>query len=170
MDEAGLFDGETRIELIDGEVVEITPIGFPHQSVVDRLNRLFTARLGERAIVRVQGPAAISNWSLPQPDVLLLAPRADFYRSAHPQPPHDIQLLVEVSGSTVRYDRIVKVPLYARGGVSEVWVVDLPTRVVHVSRQPGPDGYEWSADYSPGQSIKPVAYPDLSFGVDEILG
>jgi Uma2 family endonuclease len=124
MAEVGVLAPDARVELIEGEIIDMAPIGKDHQSIVDQLTRTLVRAVGDRAIVRVQGSIRLDNWSEPEPDVVLLAPRADFYRSEFALGT-DTLLVVEVSDTTLRYDRDVKVPLYARHGVREVWVVDV---------------------------------------------
>jgi Uma2 family endonuclease len=124
MAEVGLLAPDARVELIEGDILDMAPIGREHTSVVDQLTRLFVRAVGDDAIVRVQGSVRLSQFSEPEPDVALLKPRPDFYRSRFASGA-DTLLVVEVSDSTLRYDRDVKVPLYARSGVPEVWVIDL---------------------------------------------
>jgi Uma2 family endonuclease len=124
MAELGLLAPDARVELIEGEIIDMAPIGSPHGSVVDQLNYLLTHAVGDRAIVRVQGAVRLSQITEPLPDVALLKPRTDFYRHRQPTAA-DTLLLIEVSESTLRYDREVKLPLYARLGVPEVWIIDL---------------------------------------------
>jgi len=155
MGETGVLAPEARVELIDGEIFDMAPIGKSHASIVDRLNRIFVFAVGERAIVRVQGPVQMGDDSEPEPDLTLLRPRADYYRESAPGAA-DVLLIVEVSDSTQHYDRRVKVPLYARHGVSEVWVIDLENRLVHFHRRPSGDAYaDMSASERPG--VTPVA-------------
>jgi Uma2 family endonuclease len=122
--EIGVLAPDARVELIEGEIIDMAPNGRDHQSIVDQLVRSLFRAAGDNAIVRVQGSIRLSEWSEPQPDVVLLEPRADFYRSEFALGT-DTLLVIEVSDSTLRYDRDVKVPLYARHGVPEVWVVDV---------------------------------------------
>jgi Uma2 family endonuclease len=124
MAEVGLLAPDARVELIEGEIIDMAPIGKDHQSIVDQLTRLLVIALGDDAIVRVQGSIRLSDWSEPEPDVALLAPRADFYRKEFALGT-DTLLVIEVSDTTLRYDRDKKVPLYARHGVPEVWIVDV---------------------------------------------
>jgi Uma2 family endonuclease len=124
MAEVGLLAPDARVELIEGEIIDMAPIGKEHTSVVDQLNRLLVRAVGDDAIVRVQGSIRLSQISEPEPDVVLLKPRPDFYRSEYASGA-DTLLVIEVSDTTLRYDRDVKVPLYARHGVPEVWIVDL---------------------------------------------
>jgi len=124
MGEIGVFAPDARVELIEGEIIDMAPIGNDHQSVVDQLNRALVMAVGDNAIVRTQGSIRLSQWSEPEPDVVLLKPRPDFYRSEFALGT-DTLLVIEVSDTTLRYDRDIKVPLYARHGVPEVWVVDV---------------------------------------------
>jgi Uma2 family endonuclease len=124
MAEIGVLAPDARVELIEGEIIDMAPIGKDHQSIVDQLNRTFVRAVGDNAIVRVQGSVRLSQWSEPQPDLVLLAPRPDFYRGEFALGT-DTLLVIEVSDTTLRYDRDVKVPLYARHGVPEVWIVDV---------------------------------------------
>ncbi|MFO7285988.1 MAG: Uma2 family endonuclease [Gammaproteobacteria bacterium] len=134
MAEVGLLAPDARVELIDGEIFEMAPIGKEHNSVVDQLTRLFVRAVGD-AIVRVQGSIRLGTTSEPQPDLVLLRPSADFYRSRFATAA-DALLVVEVSDTTLRYDRDVKVPLYARHGVLEVWIVDLSNERLLVFEEP----------------------------------
>ncbi len=124
MAEIGVLAPDARVELIEGEIIDMAPIGKAHQSIVDQLNRMLVRAVGDEAIVRVQGSIRLSQWSEPEPDVVLLAPRSDFYRGELASGA-DTLLVIEVSDTTLRYDRDVKVPLYARHGVPEVWVMDV---------------------------------------------
>jgi Uma2 family endonuclease len=125
MAEVGLLAPEARVELIEGEIIDMAPIGPPHSSVVNQLTRLLVRALDDQAIVQVQGPIRLSRSSEPQPDLALLKPREDFYRHRHATGA-DMLLAIEVSESSLRYDREIKAPLYARHGVPELWIIDLP--------------------------------------------
>jgi Uma2 family endonuclease len=167
---AGVFAPDDRLELIEGEIIEMAPIGDPHASVVDRLTMLMTRRVGERAIVRVQGPIRFRELrSRPQPDLALLEPRPDYYAAGAPGAV-DIFLLIEVMDTSAEYDRRTKAPLYARAGVWELWLVDVPAGVVEVHRQPGTRGYRDVRTRHRGETLSPLAFPDVSFAVDEVLG
>ena len=133
--EIGLFAPDARVELIEGEVIDMAPIGSPHCGTVDWLNEILGAALRKHVIVRAQSVLKLSDFSQPQPDVLLLERRADFYRSAHPGPPETL-LLIEVSETSWQTDRMVKVPLYAHFQVRELWIVDLVHERLHVYRKP----------------------------------
>ena len=140
MGEAGVFAPNDRVELIEGEVINMAPIGTKHAASVTRLARLFERAVGDRAVVSSQNPLRLSDLSEPEPDVMLLAPRDDFYAGAHPTAT-DVLLLIEVADSSARYDREIKLPLYARHGVAEVWIVDLEAAVVRFFRQPQGERY-----------------------------
>ena len=129
MGEAGILGEDERLELIEGEIVEMTPIGSPHGGRIKRLNRLLTRAVGEQAIVAVQDPVVLGEHSEPEPDLALLRPRADFYTDSHPQA-SDVLLLIEVADSSFQTDRDIKVPLYARHGIPEVWIVAIGERQV----------------------------------------
>ena len=140
MVEAGILGPEDRVELVEGEVVEMAPIGSRHAACVKRLNRLLGGLLGDRALLGIQDPVRLDAYTQLQPDVAVLRPRADFYAAAHPGP-EDVWLVIEVTDSTEGHDRAVKVPLYARAGIPELWLVDLPREVIEVYRQPTAEGY-----------------------------
>jgi len=169
MAEAGLFSEDDRLELIEGEVVEMSPIGSRHAACVDRLNRLFSTQVGGRAIVRVQSPIRLGRYSEPQPDLALLQPRDDFYAQAHPEP-EDVLLVVEVAGTSAAYDREVKIPLYARSGIPEVWLVDLEAGQVEIYRKPSPNGYQEKGLMMPGRHLAPLAFPTWELAVETIVG
>ena len=140
MAEVGILSFDDRVELIDGEVLAMTPIGPRHSATVDRATRLFTSQLGAEAIVRVQGPVRLNLFTEPEPDVLILRPRDDFYSSAHPGPV-DVLLVVEVSESSIDYDRDVKAFVYAQSGVPEYWVIDLNEQVLLRHTSPADGAY-----------------------------
>ena len=168
--ESGIIGPDERVELIEGEIIEMTPIGRDHASVVDRLTMLFARRAGDRAHVRVQGPVTLRALaSEPQPDLLLLRPQPDYYRSGHPEPPH-VLLAVEVMESSVAYDRRRKLPLYARAGFPEVWLVDVNVDVTSVYRGPTPAGYREERTVRQDDAIAPLALPDLALLGRDLTG
>jgi Uma2 family endonuclease len=169
MIEAGVFHEDDRLELLGGEIVAMSPIGSRHAACANRLNRLFTKRLGDQAIVAVQNPVEISEESAPQPDLSLLKPRTDFYSAAHPKP-SDIYLLVEIADTTAIYDRRVKLPFYARASIPEVWLIDLETQKIEVYREPSAQGYRQTEIVEREQSLKIHAFSDVELKVTEILG
>jgi Uma2 family endonuclease len=135
MAEVGLLAPDARVELIEGEIIDMAPIGPGHGGVVDYLSEQFIRAVQGKAIVRTQGAILLDRRSMPQPDLALLAPSKDYYRRKHPAPA-DILLVIEVSDTTLRYDRNRKLPLYARHGIPEAWIVDLQQNEVHFFRSP----------------------------------
>ncbi len=154
MGATGVFAADDRLELIDGEVVTMAPIGSAHAGCVGRLTRLFSQVVGNRALVWVQNPVRLDERSEAQPDLALLRPRTDFYSAGHPGP-DDVLLIVEVADTTVEYDLDVKAPLYARAGIPTTWVVDLAERCVHVLSDPAPSGYT-AAERATGEATLSV--------------
>ncbi len=169
MADAGILDEDDRVELIRGEIIEMPPIGVGHASVVDRANRLFVFTFRDSVVVRIQNPLRISARDEPVPDLMLLKPRTDFYRERHPMP-EDVLLLVEVSDTTLSYDRDKKLPLYAMAGVPEVWIVDLKAQVVRVFLHPVEGHYRDTRTAGHGDHLAPLAFPDMHLAVNDILG
>lgn len=169
MAKAGILTEDDRVELIDGEIIEMAPIGRRHAGGVDRLNQLFADTLGHAVQIRVQNPIRLGEYSEPEPDLALLRPRADFYASGHPTPA-DVLLVVELAETSLAVDRRLKVPLYARSGIPEVWLVDLRRHTVTVCREPTPEGYRSSQVLRAGERLAALAFPDQSLAVAAILG
>jgi Uma2 family endonuclease len=171
MCEAGVFREDDRLELIEGEIIEMSPIGKRHAAAVRRLINLLTRRLGEdEALVDAQDPVVLGDISEPQPDLALLRPSPSFYAEAHPGP-GDILLLIEVADSSLAYDREVKVPTYARYGVPEVWIADLGGAAVEVYRQPAADGYGSVERLDePDAVVSPRLLPQLRLRVSSLVG
>ena len=168
MGEAGVFAPEARLELIEGEIIEMAPIGSPHAGCVNKLNRLFVQRAGEAAVVGVQNPVIISNLSVPQPDLAVLKPRADDYASSHPGTA-DVYLVVEVADTTLAFDLGRKANVYARCGIAELWVVDVNDRAIHVLRKPREIGYGETFCVRLGQSIACAAFAAIEVEVAELF-
>ena len=166
---AGILAKDDRVELIEGEIVRMSPIGTRHGAGVDRLTMLFAGRLGRRAIVRVQGPITLGEHSEPEPDIALLKLRADFYAAQHPGP-KDVLLVIEVADTSRAYDREIKIPLYARAGIIEVWTVDVIQRSIEMCRRPTLRGYRERHEPSRKDTLAPVAFPRTAFRVSDILG
>jgi Uma2 family endonuclease len=166
--EEGAFAPDARLELIRGEVVEMSPIGDPHFLSVMFLGDLL-AELRPQGISSLQGPLRLPlQRSVPQPDAVVFRRRSDF--KTRPPRGKDALLVVEVSDSTLAYDRDVKMPLYAEVGIPEAWLVDLNEQTIFVYRQPSPEGYQEVRAYYRGESISPKAFPGKRFAVDAILG
>ena len=169
MGQVGILSEDDRVELIDGEILAMSPIGTRHSSTVDRATTVFVARAGERAIVRIQGAARLNLYTEPQPDVLLLRPRDDFYSSAHPGP-SDILLVVEVADSSLAYDRDVKLRVYARSGVPEYWLIDLNDSVLSRYTSPQGESYRHVEHLDSRARISPALLPDCEIGIAELIG
>jgi Uma2 family endonuclease len=169
MAETGILSEDDRLELLEGEIVEMAALGPQHAACVDRLTQRLPLLVQGRAIVRIQNPVRVGERSQPQPDVALLQPRDDFYAGGHPEP-EDVLLLIEVSESSLAYDRDVKLALYARAGIVEVWLVALLPQVVEIYRSPSENGYGEKRTMRRGDSLSPLHLPDVVLRVDEMLG
>ena len=157
MVETGILGPDDRVELIDGEVVEMSPIGDPHAAIVANLLHLLVSRVGERARVWVQGPVRIPPRSVPRPDLALLRARSYMREGATTS---DVLLVIEVADTSLHYDRTVKLRLYAREGVPEYWIVDVSSETLEIFRRPSGDGYTQVQRAARAESIAPVAFPD----------
>ena len=161
MGEAGIFGPADRVELIDGEIIDMSPIGVMHAAIVDVLARHFGRWAGESLFIRCQNPLRLDDLSEPEPDLTILRTRADCYTTAHPGPA-DVLLVIEVADTSLAYDLGTKVPLYARHGIPEVWVIDAATRRTRVFRRPArsreasppfASGYAEEGIVEPGESV-----------------
>jgi hypothetical protein len=166
--ELGVLRPDARVELLDGQVVEMSPIGERHANVVRRLNRLLSSALLDRAIVDIQNPVVLGSHDAPQPDLVLLKPRADAYPN-HPRA-RDILLIVEVADTTLAYDRDVKMPLYARSGIPETWLVDLSSDQILVFRRPVHGAYAEQHTLSRDEKLAPLAFPGVTLAAADVLG
>jgi Uma2 family endonuclease len=170
MVQAGVLTEDDRVELIEGEILEVSPIGSRHAACVARLTALFSSLLRDAAIVWVQNPVQLNERSEPQPDLALLRTRQDYYATGHPSAT-DVYLLIEVAETSVEYDREVKVPLYARAGVAETWLVDLTSQQILVYTDPGQAGYSLMRALGRGEAARPTALPaEVALPVSDILG
>ena len=167
MGEVGILGEDDRIELVDGELIDMAPIGSLHAGTVMRLTSLFVQALAGRAILSPQNPVLLADQSEPQPDIAVLRNRADFYRSSHPVP-DDVLLLIEVADTSWSYDRDIKVPLYARHDIPEVWLVDPNARKVEVHRQPRREGYRELLRPDNSQSLALALLSDVSINLSEL--
>ncbi len=167
--ETGILSEDARVELIEGEIVDMAAIGIPHAACVDRLNRFLNRLLPEDVIVRVQNPIYLNQRSQPQPDLALLREQ-DYARREHHPGPGDVLLVIEVSDTTLAFDRKVKVPLYARAGIPEVWVVNLQEDSVEVYSRPDGGAYQEHQQLQRGQSVPIPGFTDLALAVDDVLG
>jgi Uma2 family endonuclease len=168
MVEAGVFPPESRVELINGVLVEMSPIGVGHGFVVLKLDRLLQHHLYDRAVIGVQGSFRCGDLSEPEPDLIVVRGPDERYSKRHPRA-DDALLVIEVADSSLRYDQKVKVPLYGGLGVPEVWVVDLPHWRVHVYTDPKDHGYATKTVRTSEDVLVPTAFPDVEIAVSELL-
>ncbi len=169
MAEAGILTEDDRVELIEGEIIKMTPIGIRHSSCVVRLIALLSNLIGQTALLNVQNPIRLNDFSEPQPDVSLLKRRDDFYSSNHPTPT-DVLLIIEVSDNTIEYDRNIKIPLYAAVSIPEVWLVNLIKDILEVYREPQGGMYKEVRYFTRGETVSPLFDPKLTLTVDSIIG
>lgn len=169
MAQAGILTEDDRVELIDGEIVEMNPIGAPHARCVMFLNDVFVRRLEGRAVVSPQNSVRLDRRTEPQPDIILLRPPLARYAKTIPEP-GDVLLIVEVADTSQYHDRVVKLPRYAAAGIPEVWIVDLGAAVLETYRDPAGSGYRSTQRLARGETVAPAAFPDVTLAVDDILG
>ena len=167
MGETGIFHEDDRVELVEGEIVEMTPIGTRHAETVTKLNMIFARHTTSRYDVSVQNPIVLGAHDEPQPDLALL--RLDRNRARLPHP-EDVLLVVEVSDTTLRYDRETKLPLYARSGVPEAWLVDLQNGIVELHSEPSPEGYKLVRKFDRTETVTSTTAPEVSIGAATVLG
>lgn len=168
MAEAGILHEDDRVELIEGEILEMNPIGVRHAFCVARLTRLFSSKVQNQAIVWVQNPIRLNERSELQPDLALLKPSLGFHATTHPTP-EDVLLLIEVTDTSGVYDRGIKLELYATTGIPEVWVVDLPNSVVESFHSPASGRYLEHRVFRGEEEIVPLQFPNLRVAVAEII-
>ena len=170
MAEAGILGEDDMVELVDGELIDMAPIGQGHAATVCGLTEaLVTACLG-RAIVSPQNPVRLDQWNEPQPDLAVLRRRTDFYATGERPGPADVLLLIEVADSSLQFDRTVKLPLYARAGIAELWIVDMKRRVLEAYRNPAGDGYRETAAHQPGGQLALLMAPEIVVRLDLMFG
>ena len=169
MGEAGVFAPDERVELIEGVVVEMSPIGDPHAAGTGRVQYVLAGKFGREVFVWMQNPVRLADGSEVYPDVAVHRFRADFYRSGAPTPA-DVLLVVEVADTSLRYDLETKAALYARHGIADYWVQDINGHRLLVHRDPTADGYRSIDSLYRGDKLRPVAFPDVELRVEELLG
>jgi Uma2 family endonuclease len=162
MYEAGVFSDDDRLELINGEIKTMSPIGKKHVACIIRLVKLFEKKLGDRFMVSPQNSIRLNNHAEPQPDIAILKWRDDFYTEALPTS-DDILLIIEVADSTIAYDREVKAPLYAANGIPEMWLFDVNKKAIEGYSQPSANGYKLIRRYDEGDTLSMLAFPDVTF-------
>ncbi|MBW4582377.1 MAG: Uma2 family endonuclease [Tildeniella nuda ZEHNDER 1965/U140] len=176
MAEAGILQPDERVELLEGQIIQMAAKGTAHSAAVTRIERLLRNRLGvgiaspleNRVLLRFQDPVQLNDYSEPEPDVAVVQPNALFYEDHHPIP-SEVFLLIEVSDATLKFDREVKAPAYARSGIAEYWVLDVNAHKLHVYRVPSADGYQSEAILSEALTIAPLAFPECVIAVREML-
>lgn len=168
MAETGVLRSDARVELLEGEIIDMSPIGPFHGSVAKYLNKVLSAAARERWIMSVQDPLHLDNQSEPQPDLVLLKPASDFYRKRHPQAA-DVFLLVEISDTSLNLDREIKLPIYGRAGIAEVWIVNLIELAIEVYREPHFTGYGSKTVLRAGDQAKPQAFPDVAVDLADLF-
>jgi Uma2 family endonuclease len=169
MGEAEIFSEDDRVELINGEIIDMTPIGSRYASVVDELNYRLIRQIAGTYRIRVQNPLQLAEDTEPQPDLAIVRRRSDRYAGAHPAP-QDVLLLIEVADTSASYDRSVKIPLYARHSIPEVWLVDLADESVEVFRNPALTGYVDVDRHERGESLKPLLMPEVEIDLVDLFG
>ena len=165
----GIIKPDEKVELIRGEIIKMSPMGTRHAAGIARLTQLFYRKFGDLILLGVQNPIRLNNNSQPEPDLSLLIPRSDFYVAAYPCP-QDIYLIIEVSDSTLDYDRYTKIPLYAEANIKEVWIINLKEEGLEVYRHPLQGSYQAIQKYYRGESIFIESFPEIELTLIEILG
>ena len=167
--EIGILKPDERVELIEGQIIQKAHITPPHAACTARLNMFLHERMSQSAIVSIHNPVRLNEYSEPEPDVALLRRRADFYAEAHPKPA-DTLMIIEVADATVDFDRKVKVPLYARSAIPEVWLIDLQQETIELYAQPMGGAYQIQRQARRGAQLTAETIPQLSLDVDAVLG
>ena len=169
MAEVGILAPEARVELIDGEIIDMAPPGSPHAATVTYLTEVFVRAVEGRATVLAQNPVRLSEYSEPQPDLALLRPRDDFYREHHPRA-EDVLLIIEVAATSLRFDRKKKIPLYARHGIPEMWLVDLGGRRLVRYRAPQHGSYTLVDEPDLGMALEVAALSGVAVELRRLFG
>jgi len=169
MAEAGIFAEDDRLELVQGEIIEMTPIGSKHSHAVDRLTKVLVVEfLPIPVVVRVQNPVRIDSATVLQPDFAVVDDRGDYYQDNIPASA-DVRLVVEVADSSLPYDRLTKGAIYAAAGIAEFWLVDLAASTVEVYKDPGPGGYATRRTAGSGEVLRPLSFPEITIAADLFL-
>lgn len=169
MGETGILDDDTRYELLDGVITVMPPIGSHHAGTVDQTAALCFERFAGRATIKIQNPIRLGRRSEPQPDIVIAKPRRDFYKSAHPTA-EDTYVAIEIADTSLRFDRLVKLPIYATQRIGEVWIADVQAQTVEVYREPHGDAYRNVQKFRGDEPFAPLAFPDVIVTADELLG
>jgi Uma2 family endonuclease len=167
--DVGILTEDDRVELIDGEIIKMSPIGSRHVGCVNRLNAVLSQRAGSLAIVSVRNPIHIDEYTEPEPDIALLRQRSDFYSNSLAVP-EDVLLIIEVADTSLEYDRTVKLATYARAGIPEVWIVDLEGEGIEAWSEPVNRVYQIVRRAGRGRELIPEKILGATVRVDEVLG
>jgi Uma2 family endonuclease len=167
--QVGILTEDSRVELIEGELIDMAPIGGAHMGLVNRLTRLLVPAVGDLGVVSVQNPITLPPDSEPQPDVAILKPGADSAGSTVPRA-DEVFLLIEVADTTLAYDRNTKLKLYAKAGIAETWIVNVPSKCVEVYREPTTNGYLRRLELGVGELVSPLSLPMVELPVSDIFG
>lgn len=167
MIELGMLKDYEKAEIIDGEMIRKMTIGDRRAYVVDILNRFFVKNVSDEVLVRNQNPLRLSDYTEPQPD-FVLADLTKYDGKRHPRP-EEVLLIVEVSDSTLKYDRDTKLALYAEAKIAEVWIVNLPQEIIEIHQNPSNGIYQLSKIFAPGETVRSAVLPGLEIDVDEVL-
>ncbi len=165
----GILTKYDKIELINGELITMSPVGIKHIAIVNRLNRILSKKLADKVLISVQNPILLHDQSEPEPDLVLLKPSADDYENKRPEI-EDILLVIEVSDSTLKFDRTVKIPLYSEAKIMETWLIDINNECIEIYRYANNESYDQMQRYHLGQTLSILAFPELNLTVNEIFG
>lgn len=168
MAESGILQPDERIELLEGQIIQMAAKGTVHSASVSRIEQVLRHRLGDRVLLRFQDPIRLNDYSEPEPDVAVVRPSPNFYETHHPTP-SEVFLLIEVSDTTLKFDRETKAPAYGRSGIAEYWVLDVNDRKLHVYRMPDATGYQSEAILAEALTVAPLAFPDCMITIQEML-
>jgi Uma2 family endonuclease len=169
MAKAGIIAPDERLELVEGEIIQMSPIGHRHGVRVVRGSTLFFEALGRKGVISTQGSLRLSRRTEVEPDLVVFKPRADFYASGRATPA-DVLLVVEMADTSLTYDRNVKIPLYARAGILEVWIQDIKKDVLLVYRDLRGNNYATALEMRRDESVSPIAFPEIRFSIDDLFG
>ena len=168
MAQAGVLKPDARVELLDGEILDMSPIGPFHGGVVNDLGRLFNQVSRGRWVVSIQNPLHLDDHSEPQPDLMLLRPAPDNYKRRHPGP-EQVFLLIEVGDASLDHDRERKIPAYGRADIKESWLVNLADETVEIYREPHLNGYQSTTILRAGAMARPLAFPDVALDIADLM-
>jgi Uma2 family endonuclease len=168
MIESGVFDEDEKVELLNGAIVEKMPKGTKHSAATDRINRIFYRHFGETVFIRNQNPIWLDDFSEPEPDIVLAVPKTDEYENSHPTP-DEIYLILEVSDSTLSYDRKAKSEAYSRANIRQYLVLNVREKTLEDNRQPSADGYQFKQTYRIGEEFNLVEFPEITIAVSDFF-